>query len=273
VRRATCIGAILTALLAASPADAAPGALIVYARRTATIPAHHARTLTVKCPGGRVITGGGALTSPVVRLTKSAPPDYYRWSVTAVNPTRSSQTLTVVADCFDQSKIPGSTVATAPTTATAPAGGTTTFTSPCGIGSSAPTSGGFKIGTSDLAVRIQASKPTAAQDGWTFAIFNGSSTDAPFTYQSVCLLFGSVSFVTSAPKDVPARTSRTQTVACPTGQPGGGGFDAATNGTSTISSTRPTGLAAHPPGKGWAVTARAGAVTEPLTTFAECVSP
>jgi hypothetical protein len=264
---------ILLALLAASPAHAAPGPLIVYPRRTATIPAHRARTLNIKCPGGRVITGGGALTSPVVRLIKSAPPDYYHWAIKALNPTRKTQSVTVVADCFDQSQVPSSTVATGPTTEMAPAGGTTTFTSPCGLGGSAPTSGGFKIGTSDPAVRIQASKPTAAQDGWTFAVFNGSSTDAPFTYQSVCLLFGSVSFVTSASKDVPARTSRTQTVACPTGQAGGGGFDAATNGTSTISSTRPTGLGAHPPGTGWSVTARAGATTEPLTTFAECVSP
>jgi len=194
------------------------------------------------------------------------------WIATANNPTRKGRSMSVVADCVDTTQLSGVTGGTGTNTGTAPALQTTTLTATCVLGGTYAVAGGFRVESLDPAIRVQTSKPTVAQDGWTVSVLNPTAHDVTFEYHSICI--GGVPIAYSAvPKPIAAGTATTNAVACGFGRVVGGGFDISGGGTGVISSTRPTKLGSRRPGRGWAVTGRAGASAETLWTYTECVSP
>jgi len=263
-----CSCAILIALTGAAPANAS-GPLIVYPHATVQIGAHRTRSTSVHCSSRFVLGGGVSGSSGGVTITQNDRTSF-GWTATAVNRTRTSQSLTVTADCIDLNRIAGGILVIATAQTTASDGGTTSATVDCGSPSARAISGGFYIHSTDARVRLERSEPASMLTGWTVGVANTSGGDVSFEQHAICLIGGQVLYGSTS-RTVAANHVGALATTCSAGQIGGGGVETLT-GTSSITASRAIGLGHRPPGTGWTARIKAGPSQETLTTFAECVS-
>jgi hypothetical protein len=182
-----------------------PGAKVTQANTIYAIRAGSSLTdVTVRCPSGSVMVGGGQLApSTKVRVHSSAP-DGNGWVVSAQNLGSSASDLNVVAECLSGTRATSSTAAPATILMTANSWGCTTATCPRGT---LLTGGGYYAPNSFRASTSQLNKSGAWEVcGWNE---NPSESIQAFVYP-VCVsgVTGSVTRQSKGALALPAKESR-----------------------------------------------------------------
>jgi hypothetical protein len=198
-----------------------PGAVVTETSTIVNLPPE--TTLAeqqVNCPSGSVVVGGGYRSASWTRVYSSGP-NLNGWSVSIQNPSTTSTTLTLVAECLS------GTVATsglvAPGSAIIPKNGYECTRAVCPSGSIL-TAGGYTAPSS-----FRASSSSLVSDGgaWQVCGWNENPADYIFMFAyPLCLrgVSGTTSRVyKSGPRLAPGSSMRVYGDACPSGFLLGGG--------------------------------------------------
>ena len=274
---------------AAAPAGAAAGSDIVYRDKTVALPAKtFGQTLTVRCPRGSVVVGGGSFNGgvfggstllgsyPVDGDDRDKDPDD-GWRSVANNPTKTKYTLSTFVACRY--------------------GAGVTYQSSfgdleplerergaayCQSGDSI-VGGGGRIAPTNRRAHLEGSHPVDDQtdgdaspdNGWNVAVSNPSQTKVTLRTWAICAN-ETVSYVPD-PRLVPANTASTITTLCPAGtESSGGGFISQLGRPFVLVMTKPydTTDSNNVRYNGWSVTAyNTASVAENINVIAICMYP
>jgi hypothetical protein len=165
-------------------------------------------SVTVECPAGTVVVGGGYSAGPDVLFnvqTKSG----NGWHVYAVNTSGSSQTIRVYAVCLRNTVGTSASVVYRRITVKKNSAGGTVVHCPAG---SVVTGGGWE--TEYVDVQVYASSP--AVPGWSVMAYNGGSSDHPLYVYAVCVSgTGGITTGFDETVSIPGSSSGQTSVTCP----------------------------------------------------------
>jgi hypothetical protein len=194
------------------------GAAVTRRFNSATVAPNGSFTVSLSCPSGSVLVGGGFISSAGTRVYASNGSGN-GWSASNFNPTTSSTSFIVETECLTGTA--AAAVQVNGTAAPLAAHSNLCQTMNCPSGSF-PVSGGWNAGP---AVVPYASQPSGDGRGWTVCGTNTSSANSSFQASVNCLkgVNGSVKADVRG-LTIPAKSQGFFDVVCPTGLLLGGGI-------------------------------------------------